>query len=162
MLLSIKYYMSRLQIFRLVSLLSSFAIAIAPVQAQLLFAQANSSPSGEIKISPKAISKLVKELNLSADQIQKLGVLQNSDKSKLRASRQALRGAKQELAQLLQSSGNAVQIRQKRQQVQALQREVADANFETTLAIREILTSEQRVKLQQLIQQRRQNRGRLK
>jgi periplasmic protein CpxP/Spy len=45
--------------------------------------------------------------------------------------------------------------------VQSLQREIADTNFENTLAIREILTPEQRVKLQQVIEQRRQNRQKL-
>jgi periplasmic protein CpxP/Spy len=42
--------------------------------------------------------------------------------------------------------------------VQSLQREIADTNFEHTLAIREMLTPEQRVKLQQIMEQRRQNR----
>lgn len=108
------------------------------------------------------MGNLVKELNLSPDQIQRLQQLRKTSQGKTKERRQALRTARQELDRLLQGNASSDQIRQKRQQVQSLQREVADSNFENTLAIREILTPEQRVKWQQLIQQRRQNRVNLK
>jgi periplasmic protein CpxP/Spy len=146
----------------LFSILLSFATSISPAQADLLKTQNNRLPTGELKIPAGGVGNLVKELNLSPDQIQRLQQLRANSKGKTKERRQALQTAKQELTQLLRGNASSEQIRHKRQQVQSLQREVADTNFENTLAIREILTPEQRVKLQQLMQQRRQNRRNLK
>jgi periplasmic protein CpxP/Spy len=153
--------MSWFRILTLLSILGSIAISIAPARADLFSTPNNRLPNGELKIPAGGVGNLVRELNLSPDQIQRLQQLRTNAKGKTKERRQALRAAKQELTQLLQGSANSDQIRQKRQQVQSLQREVADSNFENTLAIREILNPEQRVKLQQLMQQRRQNRRNL-
>ncbi len=152
--------------FRILTLLSMLLLSIVTkislAQADLLSAQNNQLSNHELKISAGGVGNLVKELNLSPDQIQQLQKLRAQFNDKTKERRQALRVAKQELTQLLQGNASSDQIRQKRQQVQSLQRQVADTNFENTLAIREILTPEQRVKLQQLIEQRRQNRDNLK
>ncbi len=153
--------MSWLRLTAFVSILLSIATTIFPVGAQIAAAQNNSSVNGEFKIPAGGVGKLVKELNLSPDQIRRLQQLRTASKGKNKERRQALRTAKQELSALLQGNATSDQIRQKRQQVQSLQREVSDTNFENTLAIREILTPEQRVKLQQIVQQRQQNRGKL-
>jgi periplasmic protein CpxP/Spy len=155
--------MSRLRLLTILSILLSISTTISPARADLLTAQNNTrSIDGEFKIPAGGVGNLVKELNLSPDQIQRLQQLRKTSQGKTKERRQALRTARQELNQLLQGNASSDQIRQKRQQVQSLQREVADSNFENTLAIREILTPEQRVKWQQLIQQRRQNRVNLK
>ncbi|WP_310425747.1 periplasmic heavy metal sensor [Chamaesiphon sp. VAR_48_metabat_135_sub] len=153
--------MSWFRILTLFSIFISYSTTISPARADLFTTQKDRLPNGELKIPAGGVGNLVKELNLSPDQIQRLQQLRTNSKGKTKDRRQALRIAKQELTQLLQGSANSDQIRQKRQQVQSLQREVADTNFENTLAIREILSSEQRVKLQQLMQQRRQNRRNL-
>jgi Spy/CpxP family protein refolding chaperone len=153
--------MSCLRISTLFLSLFATLITTTPVRADLL-AQNPPTSTGEMKMPAGGVGKLAKELNLSPDQIQRLQKMRLDSKGKTKERRLALRTAKQELAQLLQGNGSSDQIRQKRQQVQSLQREVSDVNFENTLAIREILTPEQRVKLQQLMQQRRQNRGKLK
>jgi periplasmic protein CpxP/Spy len=147
--------------FRMLTL-SSIFLAIAttslPARADRLLVQNNRGTNGELKITAGGVGNLIKELNLSPDQIQRLQQLRNNSKGKTKQRRQALQTARQELNQLLRGSASSDQIRQKRQQVQSLQREVADTNFENTLAIREILTPAQRIELQQLIQQRRRNR----
>ena len=146
--------------FRLLTCLSIFlSIAtILPARADLSLTQNNRSPNGELKLPAGNLGNLAKELNLSGDQIQKLQYLRKNAQGKTKERRQTLQLAKQELNQLIQGNASTDRVRQKRQQVQSLQREIADANFEQTLAIREILTPEQRVKLQQIIEQRRQNR----
>ena len=150
--------MSRLRLLTLLSILLSLAPTL-PVRADLAIGQNNPrSTNGEVKIPAGGVGNLVKELNLSPDQIQRLQQLQKNARGKTTERRQALQTARQELNQLLSGNASSDQIRQKRQQVQALQREIADANFENTLAIRELLTPEQRVKLQQIRAQRRQNR----
>ncbi|WP_310481883.1 periplasmic heavy metal sensor [Chamaesiphon sp. VAR_48_metabat_403] len=150
--------MSWFRILTLSSILLSIGTTTLPARADLLTAQNNRVTNGELKIPAGGVGNLVKELNLSPEQIRRLQQVRQNSQGKTKERRQALRTAKQELTQLLQGSASSDQIRQKRQQVQSLQKEVADSNFENTLAIREILTPEQRVKLQQLLQQRRQNR----
>jgi periplasmic protein CpxP/Spy len=140
------------------SIFLSIATTILPAQANRSIAQNNRSPNGELKIPAGNLGNLAKELNLSQDQIQQLQKLRKNSQGKTKERRQTLQTAKQELNQLIQGNASADQVRQKRQQVQSLQREIADTNFEQTLAIREILTPEQRVKLQQIMEQRRQNR----
>ena len=149
---------------RLLTCLSIFlsVVTILPARADLLLNQTNQSPNGELKIPAGNLNNLAKELNLSPEQIQKLQQLRKNTQGKNKERRQTLQAAKQELNQLIQGNASTDQVRQKRQQVQSLQREIADTNFENTLAIREILTPEQRVKLQQIRAQRRQNQQKLK
>ncbi len=153
--------MSCFRISTLLLVLCSAILSTTPAQA-IFLNQPQPASTGELKMPAGSVGKLAKELNLSADQIQRLQKMRQDSQGKTQARRLALRTAKQELAQLMQGNASSDQLRQKRQQVQSLQREVSDLNFENTLAIREILTPEQRVKLQQIMQQRRQNRGKLK
>jgi periplasmic protein CpxP/Spy len=145
--------------FRLLAYLSIFLSisTILPARANMLIAQNNQLPNGDRKIPATGVGNLAKELNLSRDQIQQLQILRKNSQVKTKERRQTLQTAKQELKQLIQGNASSDQIRQKRQQVQSLQREIADTNFEYTLAIRELLSIEQRVKLQQIMEQRRQN-----
>jgi periplasmic protein CpxP/Spy len=153
--------MSRFRLLTLLSILLSIATTTLPARADLSLSQNNNnrSTNNELKIPTGGVGNLVKELNLSPEQIRRLQQIRKNARGKNQERRQALQAARQELNQLLQGNASANLVRQKRQQVQTLQREIADANFENTLAIREILTPDQRVKWQQLIQQRRQNRS---
>jgi periplasmic protein CpxP/Spy len=147
--------------FRLLTLLSTifiFATSGLPARADLNTTQNNRPATGQLQVPAGGVLNLVQQLNLSRDQIQRLQQLRKNAQGQNKERRQALQVAKQELTQLIQGTGSSDQIRQKRQHVQSLQREIADTNFEQTLAIREILTPEQRVKLQQIAAQRRQNR----
>ncbi len=151
--------------FRLSILLFIVCSTIIPISSPPATAQVGQNQpqsTREVKIPAGGVGKLAKELNLSTEQIQRLEKLRGGSKGKTKQRRLALRIAKQELAQLLQGNANSDQVRQKRQQVQILQREISDVNFESTLAIREILNPEQRTKLQQIMQQRQRNRGNLK
>jgi periplasmic protein CpxP/Spy len=154
----------------LLSILLSITTTISPARADRStakpypwkIAQNNRSPNAELKIPIGVVSNLAKELNLSQDQIQSLQKLRKNSQGQTKERRQTLQTSRQELNQLIQGNASSDQIRQKRQQVQTLQRGIADTNFEHTLAIREILTPDQRIKLQQLMEQRRQNRVNLK
>jgi len=154
--------MSCLRLLTILSVLVSIATIGSPARSDLSTAQNNRSVNRQLQVSAGGVLNLVRELNLSPDQTQRLQQLRKNAQGKNKERRQALQTTKRELTQLLQGNGSSNQIRQKRQQVQNLQREIADTNFENTLAIREILTPDQRVKLQQIVAQRRQNRRSLK
>lgn len=143
------------------SMLLSIATTISPMSTGIANAQQNTAANEELRVPANGVGQLAKQLNLSSDQIHRLRRLQAESRGKNKHRRQELLTAKQELSQLLQGNASSQRIRQQRQQVQAIQREISDTNFENTLAIREILTPTQRVKLQQLLEQRRQHRGTL-
>jgi periplasmic protein CpxP/Spy len=125
-------------------------------------AYANPRADGTFRLPKQQMGQLTKDLNLTPDQVRQIQKLRQDSQEKLKGRRQALEQAKQELAQLISSNASSDQIRQKRKQVRDIRQELEDFRFENGLAIRDILTPEQRVKLQQLMQARRQERGKLK
>jgi Spy/CpxP family protein refolding chaperone len=88
-------------------------------------------------------------LNLSADQKQKMQAVRDRYKEQISQRMQAVRQARQELETMMAGTANASQIIGLRQQLEEVQ-------FESTLAMREVLTPEQRSQLAQMMQQRRQ------
>jgi periplasmic protein CpxP/Spy len=136
-------------------------IAIDPVRASYRMAQGG-NVNGEFKLPTKQMGQLTKDLNLTKDQIQRIQKVRKESQLKLKERRQAFQTAKQELSQLIASNATSDRVRQQRKQVQSLRQEVEDLRFENSLAIRDILTPEQRVKLQQLMQTRSRDSGKLK
>jgi periplasmic protein CpxP/Spy len=133
--------------------LSSTAAAVAvpnPVAPQTL-AQ-NQQPN---RRSGKE-GRLFEQLNLSADQKQKMQAVRDRYKDQISQRMQAVRQARQELETMMTGTANASQMREKHRQIMGLRQQLEEVRFESMLAMREVLTSEQRGKLTQLMQQRRQ------
>jgi len=94
------------------------------------------------------------KLNLSADQKQKMQAVRDQYKDQISQRMQAVRQARQELETMMAGTANASQMRDKHRQIMGLRQQLQDLQFESTLAMRELLTSEQRSQLAQLMQQR--------
>ncbi len=103
----------------------------------------------------------LRELNLSQEQVQKIQEIRNRYEGRLTEQRQAVRQAQQELKQLMAGNASAEQLRPKFDQLQALKQKLSDTRMESMLAIREVLTSEQRQQLSQIIKQRGGKRDRM-
>jgi P pilus assembly/Cpx signaling pathway, periplasmic inhibitor/zinc-resistance associated protein len=99
---------------------------------------------------------MFEKLNLSADQKQKMQAVRDQYKDQISQRMQAVRQARQELETMMAGQANASQIREKHRQIMGLRQQLEDVQFESTLAMRELLTSEQRSQLAQLMQQRQQ------
>jgi protein CpxP len=99
---------------------------------------------------------MFEKLNLSADQKQKMQAVRDQYKDQISQRMQAVRQARQELETMMAGQANASQIREKHRQIMGLRQQLEDVQFESTLAMRELLTSEQRGQLAQLMQQRQQ------
>ncbi|PSB05482.1 Spy protein, partial [filamentous cyanobacterium Phorm 46] len=100
---------------------------------------------------------LFEQLNLSADQKQKMQAVRDRYKEQVSQRMQAIRQARQELETMMSSAtANASQMREKHRQIMGLRQQLEDVQFESTLAMREVLTTEQRSQLSQLMQQRRE------
>lgn len=96
----------------------------------------------------------LQELNLSKDQIQKIQQIRRQYQARLTQQRQSVKQSQQALKDLMASGdASSEQIRQKFSQVQTLQQTLADTRMESMLAIRNVLTTEQRQKLTELMRQ---------
>ena len=103
----------------------------------------NPTPSPNQQRSP---SGWLQDLNLTPQQLQQIKVLRNQSKDKIIQKRQAVRQAQQELEALIAGAAPSYQVRNKYNQLKTLKQQLADTQFENTLAIREILNVEQRQK----------------
>ena len=114
--------------------------------------------------SPRSARKenWLQELNLSKEQIQKIQAIRRQYQDRLTQQRQSVKQAQQALKDLMASGdASSEQIRQKFNQVQTMQQTLADTRMESMLAIRTVLTVEQRQKMTELMRQRgKPGRGR--
>ena len=97
------------------------------------------------------------QLNLSAEQKQKMQGVRDRYKEQVSQRMQAFRQARQELETMMSSpTANVSQMRDKHRQIMGLRQQLEEVQFESTLAMREVLTPEQRTQLSQMMQQRRE------
>ncbi len=97
----------------------------------------------------------MQQLGLTSEQQQKIVSIQSQYKPQLEQAHSALGQAMQQLQQLMVSnSASDAQIQSQHQQVETLQQQLSNTMFEQVLAIRDVLTPQQRVKAAQLLQQR--------
>ncbi|MBM0742926.1 Spy/CpxP family protein refolding chaperone [Phormidium sp. CLA17] len=140
----------------LLTLGSAIALPISTA-ASITLAQADTQ-------SPRLAKKetWLQDLNLSKEQIQKIQAIRRQYQDRLTQQRQSVKQAQQELKELMASGdAPAEEIRQKFSRVQTLQQTLAGTRMESMLAIRNVLTAEQRQKLTELMQQQgKPGRGR--
>jgi Spy/CpxP family protein refolding chaperone len=98
-------------------------------------------------------------LNLSPEQKQQIQEISQQYRPQISERRQALQQAQQELRNLMAGNATDVQVREKYGQVQTLRQEVAYLRFESMLAIRKVLTPQQRQQFAQQMNTRRHWRG---
>ncbi|MEP0916837.1 Spy/CpxP family protein refolding chaperone [Leptolyngbya sp. DQ-M1] len=98
---------------------------------------------------------LMRELNLSADQMTKIQQIRSRYRDELSNDRNAARQAQQELRALMAGTATDAQIQEKYRQVKDLRAKVADAQFNSMLEIRNVLSIEQRQKFAERMDKRR-------
>jgi len=100
-------------------------------------------------------ARLIQELNLTPEQTQRLQAIQNQYQDQISQRRQAVRQARQELVELMAGTASENQVREKHRQVEALQQQAEAVKFDSLLAMREVLTPEQRRQFAERMQRRR-------
>jgi Spy/CpxP family protein refolding chaperone len=133
--------------------LITFGSSLAAFEPDLLL----SPVAAQTKPRPNRSQKKgwLQELNLTSQQIAQIEQIRNQSKQKNASTRQALRQAQQELVILLGGNASKEQLRSKYNQIRGLRQQLTDAEFENTLAIRDVLTPEQRQKFIELMFKRR-------
>lgn len=146
---------------RRLSVLSAFLLALAGAVALAkpnpLFGQFVAQNVGGHRRAEFGQLKLMNQLNLTQEQKQKLEAIQSQYKGQISQRKRELRQAMQEFKGLMASSASSQEIRTKHQQVEGLRQQVEEVSFESTLAMRDVLTPDQRKQLAQLMEQRRQH-----
>ena len=110
--------------------------------------------SQESQGSPEGIFQ---QLNLSEEQTEKIIAIRNQHQQDMSDSLEKLRGAQEELNNMIISSSSDNQLREKHTEVLLLRKELAELQFNTILKMREVLTPEQLEQWSQLMQQRRES-----
>lgn len=106
-------------------------------------------------------SQWLRELNLSADQMQKIAAIRRRYRDRIDQNRNRMKQEMSSFHQLMSSDASADEVRQRYNQIKALRQETGDLRFESLLETREVLTVEQRRKFaEQMQQQRKQFRDR--
>ncbi|MEH2454415.1 Spy/CpxP family protein refolding chaperone [Nostoc sp.] len=88
----------------------------------------------------------LKDLNLTFQQLQQIKEIRNQSKHQIAQKSQEIRQGQQELHELIAGTATKEQVRGKYNQIKLVKQQLADTQFENTLAIREILNPEQRQK----------------
>jgi len=98
---------------------------------------------------------LMRELNLSADQMTKIQQIRTRYRDELKNDREAARKGQQDLRALMAGTATDDEIREKYRQVKDLRAKAADAQFNSMLEIRNVLNPEQRQKFADLMEKQR-------
>lgn len=132
-----------------IALLLTLGSAIAlPISTSACMTLAQADTQSPRRSRPQRKENWLQELNLNKEQIQKIQEIRRQYQDRLTQQRQSVKQAQQELKDLMASGDtSSEQIRQKFSRVQILQQTLADTRMESMLAIRSVLTIEQRQKL---------------
>jgi Spy/CpxP family protein refolding chaperone len=89
----------------------------------------------------------IQKYQINPVQVTRLGTIENQYSDQITQFSQELRKAERELTELMVSTASVTQIQEKERQFEALQIQAAQLYFDKSLAIREVLTPEQRLQL---------------
>lgn len=99
----------------------------------------------------------LRDLNLSQQQMQQIQQIRNRYKDQLQSDRNTLRQEQQRLRDLMAGNATDTDIRTQHQKVRDLRIKLADAQFNSMLEMRNVLTVEQRQKFADRMNQQRGN-----
>jgi protein CpxP len=102
--------------------------------------------------------RLFEELDLTEAQVEQIRSLRQAARDEMQDLHETLWTERETLHDLMAGEATEAELRAKHDEIQTLHREVADQRFENMLAVREVLTPEQRAELGQLMEQRRDQR----
>jgi Spy/CpxP family protein refolding chaperone len=100
--------------------------------------------------------KLMEQLNLSEAQKQQLAAIRQKYQGQIQQLRENMRSERQELRDLMAGTADEATIRRQHEQVVQLSQQMHNLRFESMLAMRQVLTVEQRSQFAQLMQQRQE------
>lgn len=138
-------------------LMLSLGSAVAFSNQNSLLPQAIAQNTEEQRRPNRDKEQLIQNLNLTPEQTQQIQTIQNQYQNQISQRKQVVRQARQELLELMAGTASESQVRQKYRQVETLKQQVSEVRFDSILAMREVLTPEQRRQFAEQMQNRRGN-----
>ena len=112
----------------------------------------------EVQQSQPTSEGIFQQLNLSEEQTAKIMAIRNQHQQDIVKNLENLRGAQEELNNMIIGSSSDNQLREKHSQVLKLREKIAELQFNTILKMRAVLTPEQLQKWSTLMKQRQESR----
>ena len=103
--------------------------------------------------------RMMEELDLTSAQREEIKDIREKYSSEYPAFKEEIKANRQKMQSLLASDASKSELRRQHQQMQSLRQKMGDRIFEAMLEMREVLTSEQRTKMAELIKERSDSRG---
>jgi protein CpxP len=100
--------------------------------------------------------RLIETLDLSEAQVAQIRAIREGDRDTMQALHANLRTEREAMHDLMAGTASEAELRAQHEEIQTLHREVADLRFENMLAVRNVLTPEQRTDLSERMEQRRE------
>ncbi|MCT7978097.1 Spy/CpxP family protein refolding chaperone [Laspinema olomoucense] len=97
------------------------------------------------------------QLNLTAQQQQDIQAIRDRYETQMQASREQMRQSMERMGQMMSDNTSDNDLRNQHNEILQMRQQIGQMQFEQMLAIRNVLTAEQRVQFAQLMQERRQN-----
>ncbi len=137
---------------RALATVAALALTVAAPLVQATAVWANPNPTnaqlmardGDTKDKPGRGEGWLQKLNLTPEQTQKIKTIRQQTRTQIQQQQTALRQAQQELQQMISGDASTGQLRDKFQQLQGLRQQLSSIQFNSMLAIRDVLTPEQR------------------
>lgn len=101
------------------------------------------------------IDKLIQKLDLTPEQSTQVNTIQEESKQTAETLKQQMRSQHEKMKSLLVSEANEAEIRTQYQETQKLHQQLSNNRFETILKLREVLSTEQKAKLTELMEKHR-------
>lgn len=135
------------------ALILPVSINSAPVNAQVQVHEAPVVAHGRRNRGRHRDSWL-QELNLTLEQLERIQTIKEQSWENMSSLKEQMRAAREEMRSLMAGTGTPQRLRQQHQQIQGIRNQLSNQRFETILAIREVLTPQQRAKMAELIEER--------
>lgn len=101
----------------------------------------------------------IEQLNLTPQQQQEIQAIRDRYEQDMQAKKEQMNQAMSELRQMMAGNASDRDLRNKHNEVVRLRQQMGEMRFEQMLAMRNVLTPEQRQQFNQLMEEGRQNRG---
>ncbi|MDJ0704258.1 MAG: Spy/CpxP family protein refolding chaperone [Leptolyngbyaceae cyanobacterium MO_188.B28] len=141
----------------LVPMGSAFALTETQFNSPNLIAQRAAGNGGRSQGFQEG--RWLEQIDLSAEQTERIQAIREETKQTMEPLREQLRQERDMLqSQMAGDRATDEQLRAQHQKIQDLHQQLGVERFETMLAIRQVLTSEQRAEMAELMEQRREQR----
>ncbi len=135
------------------------AIVTASFAVVTIIATGNAFAEGGSRGGGQRQGRMMDQLNLTQEQKQRMQEIRKDTQAKMKPLREEMRQANQERKSLLANNASNEQLEANFNKIQDIKNRIARVQFESRTKMRDVLTPEQRAKMDKMMQERKGNWG---